>query len=278
MLRNARYLYSCFFCILAAALIADSAMSAEKAVSNSLEDGVKSHHAIEETQIRIDIGGGVQIPFVWIELIGIWAGQFEITNGQYRRFDGNHISKPFHGFQLNANNQPAVWVSWEDACNYCDWFNRNFDKQIPSGYSCRLPEESEWQLIAACGEPRTFPWGNLWPPPNQWNYRGQEGRSGIFKVFHAKERFIRSRRDSFIVSAPVSRSGKNLWGLFGIGGNVWEWCDGFFDQERTERVLRGASWSNYKPQVLAVTNRANARQEKKNAIIGFRIVLAPVRR
>lgn len=222
--------------------------------------------------LTLDLGGGEAIPFVWIELLNMWVGRFELTNGQYRRFDVAHKTPPYYGYRLTARNLPVVFVSWEDARNYCTWVNRNFTNQIPPGYACRLPTEKEWETFAACGDSRTFPWGSQWPPPDTWNYRGEEASRGIFKLLR-RIKFIRGHHDKFIVLSPVDQSGTNEWSLYGVGGNVWEWCQDWFDTNRTTRVLRGASWSNYRNGIIALTNRADGSPQGTNVMVGLRVVI-----
>lgn len=227
--------------------------------------------------LAVDLGPGEVLPFVWIGLLKIWVGQFEITNGQYRRFDLSHESQSYYGHLFNEPEQPVTWVTWEDANNYCEWLTRTFQGQIPRDYRFRLPTEKEWQAFASCGYRQRYPWGNNWPPPDTFNYRGVEGIRLLYRLFH-HESYIREHQDEFIVTAPVTRSGRNAWGLFGVGGNAWEWCQDWFDGEQITRSLRGASWDNDEPDIIAVTNRSDAHPARRNAMIGFRVVVAPLNR
>ncbi|MBI2438242.1 MAG: SUMF1/EgtB/PvdO family nonheme iron enzyme [Lentisphaerae bacterium] len=250
--------------------------------------------------LAINLGWGEILKFIWIGPLKIWVGQFEVTNGQYRRFDLGHESKSYYGHLFNEPEQPVVWVSWEDANNYCVWLTRTFHRQIPVNYHFRLPQEKEWQSFAACGEAREYPWGNpryagagypssaggyaeasggasAWPPPNTFNYRGEEGVRLLYRLFQ-RENYIRGHKDEFVVTCPVKHSGANAWGLFGVGGNVWEWCQDWFDQEQITRSLRGASWNNDEPDIIAITNRSDAYPERRNSMIGFRVVIAPLNR
>lgn len=225
--------------------------------------------------LTIDLGRGQTLRFVWIKALNMWVGQFEVTNGQYRRFDGKHESERFYGMRLNDPPQPVVCVSWYDAQNYCAWLNRNFSNQMPPDYACRLPFEKEWETFATCGDSRKFPWGNQWPPPRELNYRGKEASRGIFNLIQTVK-FIRGHRDDFVVSCPVQQSGTNEWGLVGVGGNVWEWCRDWFDEEHATRVLRGASWGNYRPLNILITNRNDAGPQRDSEKVGFRVVIGSV--
>jgi len=224
--------------------------------------------------LALNLGRGEIMPFVWIGPLKMWVGKFEVTNGQYRRFDMGHESQVYYGHLLDASDQPVVWVSWEDANNYCAWLTRTFSRQIPAGYGFRLPVEREWQIFASCGDRRRYPWGNSWPPPDGCNYRGEEGVGLIYRLFQ-HERHIGGHDDGFIVTSPVKQSASNAWGLFGVGGNVWEWCQDWYDDQQITRSLRGASWNNDEPDIIAVANRSDAYPQRRNPMIGFRVVLAP---
>lgn len=222
----------------------------------------------------VDLGANEFLPFAWIGPLQMWVGKFEVTTAQYQRFDMGHVSPDYYGHELDAPDQPVVWVSWEDANNYCAWLTRTCSAQIPGGYIFRLPTEREWQAFAACGEHRRYPWGNNWPPPGTFNYRGKEG-VGFFYWLFQSENYIGGHDDGFIVTCPVTRSGGNAWGLFGVGGNVWEWCQDWFDDRQITRSLRGASWNNSAPEIIAINNRSDAHPLRSNAMIGFRVVVAP---
>ncbi|MCA1809064.1 MAG: formylglycine-generating enzyme family protein [Kiritimatiellia bacterium] len=214
------------------------------------------------------------LELVWIEAMGLWVGRHEVTNGQYRRYNLTHMPAPYYENNVHGRRQPAVRVSWIDADNYAAWLNRNFADQIPAGFAFRLPSEREWTDFAICGRAKRYPWGDRWPPPDDWNYRGEEGLGLLYRLFE-KGGNIRGHDDGFIVAAPVEESGRNAWGLYGVGGNVWEWCRDWFDDEQRYRSLRGAGWNNYEEPFLRVNHRGRARPEQKNAMVGFRLVLAP---
>lgn len=222
----------------------------------------------------INLGDNESLPFVWIVPLKMWVGKFEVTNDQYKRFDLGHESQTYYGHIFNEPDQPVVWVSWEDANNYCEWLTRTFGRQIPHGYIFRLPTEKEWEIFASCGDRRRYPWGNTWPPPDTFNYRGKEGVGLLYRLFQ-HEPYISGHNDGFIITCPVKQSGSNAWGLYGIGGNAWEWCQDWFDDQQITRSLRGASWNNDEPDIITVTSRSDAYPLRRNSMIGFRVVLAP---
>lgn len=225
-------------------------------------------------KIRLNLGENITMVFVRFESLPIWVGRDEVTNAQYKRFDRAHDPKKYYDHAINLPDQPVVLVSWEDAVNFCGWLNRKFSAQLPPGCEFRLPTEEEWMAFALCGRERKYPWGDKWPPPDSFNYKGIEGAGMFYNLFH-NEKFIRGHDDQFIVAAPVDKSGTNEWGLYGVGGNVWEWCQDWYDETRTTRILKGAAWNNSAQALLTITNRSDALPEKSNAMIGFRVVIAP---
>ena len=245
--------------------------SATAVSSNQLADTADRE---QDNILRVQLDKDEFITFIRIEPLSIWVGRDEVTNVQYNRFNRAHNPKKYYDHVINLPDQPAVQVSWEDANNYCGWLSRNCRRQLPEGCEFRLPAEKEWIAFALCGREKEYPWGNQWPPPNSFNYKGTEG-AGIIYGFFQNEQFIRNHDDGFIVAAPVGKSGINEWGLYGVGGNVWEWCRDWSDETKTTRVLKGAAWNNSAPVILTVNHRSDGLPEKRNVMIGFRVVIAP---
>lgn len=184
--------------------------------------------------MTIDLGGGVKMEFVWIEALKGWVGKYEVTNQEYRRFKTNHDSGIyFDTYSLNADRQPVDKVSYDDAVAFADWLSQLSVSNVLFGYKVRLPDEKEWITFAQCGDGRKYPWGNEWPP-----------KYGNYPDATAKKEFfgwtcIDAYDDGAAASCPVEKSGRNDLGLYGVGGNVWEWTT---EQRGKERGLRGAAW------------------------------------
>ena len=238
--------------------------------------GVREHRVVLEEMrgpvrgqdYSVDLGGGVKMEFVWIGALNAWVGKYEVTNGEFRRFRSGHNSGEFtrnnRTLSLNGDRQPVVQVSYNDAVAFTQWLSGRSGVG-EHGVRARLLTGDEWTAIARCGTNREFPWGDSWPP-TRGNYsdltaREQLGFTGIDGY-----------RDGFGVTAPVDQSGRNEWGLYGVGGNVWEWTS---EQSGSSRVLRGASWSGYSRGLLRVEYRHSNDPSRRHITYGFRVLLSP---
>jgi len=217
-------------------------------------------------EMALDVGADVKMTFVWVPALRMWVGKYDVTNEEYRRFKHDHNSGEYDGHTLNEASQPAVEVSFNDAVRFADWVNRT--AKLPIGYKCRLPGgTNEWLTFAQCGDGRKYPWGDEMPP-KYGNYHGQEG-AGLWDK-------IEDYNDRHPVTCRVEDSCKNEWGLYGIGGNVWQWTSESYESNSICRVLRGASWRDGGADVLECSYRLGYDPSLRLKFIGFRLLLSPI--
>lgn len=214
----------------------------------------------------------VGMEFVWIKSLNMWIGKYEVTNGEYRKFKPKHNSKEYDGHSLNGDRQPVVFVNFDDAQKYAKWLTKREreTERLPAGYQYRLPTRDEWTAFCQCGDDRRYPWGNNWPPKNghAGNYHGSSGAGKWTK--------IPSYDDGFAVTCPVEKSWANKWGIYGVGGNVWERTskstnDSSFD------AFRGNAWVGFGDTSIRCSYRLDFGASYRNMGSGFRLVLSPGR-
>ncbi len=189
---------------------------------------------------------------------------------------------------------PAVEMSWEDVQLFCRWLTQREQaaQRLPAGFSYRLPSDHEWSCAVGLGlredaatlpkeknskSGDLYPWGSRWPPPaGVGNYAGEEMLAAIAagKHTHLKSVLI-GYRDGFVETAPVGSFAANQFGLFDMGGNVWQWCEDWYDRDQKRHVLRGASWDNDGQSTLLSRSRFSLEPGTRHDIAGFRCVLAP---
>ncbi|MDD5484282.1 MAG: SUMF1/EgtB/PvdO family nonheme iron enzyme, partial [Kiritimatiellae bacterium] len=215
--------------------------------------------------LSVKIAPRVKMRFVYIEPLKIFAGKYEVSNREYRCFRPAHSSGSYEGMSLDGDRQPAVNVSWKDANAFCAWLTKNYGATPAGSFVFRLPTEKEWETYAAGGSGAEFPWG-AWPPPKHLNYYGRENKG----VAQSLETY-----DGYRVSCPVHKSCANALGLYGVAGNVWEWCQDKDEPQSAMRVLKGASWADCAPLFLRTGRRSAYEPDYKYINLGFRVVAEP---
>jgi len=188
---------------------------------------------------------------------------------------------------LQDPSHPKADATWNDAQAFCAWLTDRERKagRLGATESYRLPGDHEWSCAVGIGDREdpsktpqeknekiqdAFPWGSDWPPPaGAGNYKGEE-TEGHPAGTHAKP--IAGYNDGFPSTAPVGSFTANRFGLFDLGGNVWEWCEDLFDPGGTARVLRGASWQFSDRHDLLSSHRKGVGPEERS-LHGFRIAL-----
>jgi formylglycine-generating enzyme required for sulfatase activity len=195
-----------------------------------------------------------------------------------------HRAWPKAGFAQGATH-PAVNVSWDDAQAFCGWLTQKERRSglLKENQSYRLPTDAEWSLaVGLTNEPAgtpaeknhkvtgVYPWGRGWPPPKGSGNFADETLSARKKdAYHVIEGY----NDGYADTSPVGAFAANRYGLFDMGGNVWQWCEDWYDAGRHDRVLRGGSCVCI-PRMLLLSWRNAFAPGNVYGYLGFRCVLA----
>lgn len=95
-----------------------------------------------------------------------WLAKFILTNEQYAEFLGNK-KHPVSEWQKKKDH-PVINVSWDDALEYCKWFNQTHQDELKNAGDLvlRLPTEAEWEKRRAVHTPTSGPGAMILTPIN----------------------------------------------------------------------------------------------------------------
>ncbi len=208
-----------------------------------------------------------------------YMGAFEVTQEQYEKVVGKNPSR-FNKDQDGGPTHPVETVSWEEAVEFCKRLSE-MEEEKRAGRVYRLPTEAEWEYACRGGakEYAVFHFGNSLSS-TQANFDGGRPYGGAEKGPYVG------------AIKPVGSYKPNGFGLYDMHGNVWEWCQDWYDKdyyknsairdpqgpEKGEaRLLRGGSWSDV-GWLCRSANRYWIAPGDRYNIFGFRVVCAAAAR
>lgn len=204
-------------------------------------------------------GGFDEKPQHRVYLDAFQINKFEVTHLYYDEFvrATGHRS-PFSRYLKNIEsfsdqNQPVVYVTWEDADAYCRWRGE------------RLPTEAEWEKASRGVNGNAWPWGDERQPIFA-NFMGAEDQAHYTAIVGSFEH------------------DKSPYGIYDMAGNVREWVQDWYEeqyyrhapdrnpkgpQEGEMKTLRGGSWND-----SHLSGRTSARMKMfpdyRDTTVGFR--------
>ncbi|HWF61641.1 MAG TPA: SUMF1/EgtB/PvdO family nonheme iron enzyme [Nitrospira sp.] len=243
-------------------------------VAQPEQDSAAKEAPVQEEMVTIpegpfvrgtESGGFDEQPPRTIYLDAFSIDRYEVTNHQYQQFvlatghrkPGLPARYAKSGGKVKGTNQPVVYVSWDDATEYCRW------------KGTRLPTEAEWEKAMRGSDGRLWPWGN----------KEQANGANWARV-----------QDGYEVSAPVGsfQADKSAYGVMDGAGNVIEWVADWYDETYyksspeqnppspeygTYRVLRGGGYTTTGGDVR-ITSRSKMMPDFRDETIGFRCAIS----
>lgn len=227
---------------------------------------------------------------------GFFIGKYELTQGEYvdvmqtnPSYFRNGSPPPFGGSGDAVTNElrhPVEQVAWADATNYCGKLTKRERTagRLPIGWAYRLPTDAEWEYACRAGSTTAFHYGpalrsGMANFDGSMEYDSQVGTTN-------NPNGISIGRTTIVGSYEP-----NIWGLYDMHANVYEWCwdrwsealpgghvlDPRGPTSGVGHVIRSGMW-----RVFARTARSGARLPPssinepffKSFTLGFRVVLA----
>ena len=203
-------------------------------------------------ELAVDLGGGVKLEMVLIpagEFMMGWPdsdepafldakprhrvriskpfylGKYEVTQEQWQAIVGKNPSN------FKGRTNPVENVSWDD----CQVFLSRLNEKVGGG-KVGLPTEAQWEYACRAGSTTKWCFGNSDSVLGEYAWC-EENSDGT--------------------PHPVGQKKPNAWGLYDMYGNVWEWCQDWFDKgyygksplddptgpaRGSGRVHRGGGW------------------------------------
>ena len=191
-----------------------------------------------------------------VKLSDFYIGRYEVTQKQWQSVMGTNPSKK------KGSDLPVENVTWNEVQEFIRKLNSLTGKRY------RLPTEAEWEYAARGG--------------NKSSGYKYSGSNNIDEVAWYVE-------NSNSKTQPVGKKKPNELDIYDMNGNVFEWCEDWFNfnfyqknksqgvvtnpkslSNSSTRVIRGGSWQNYAWN-CRVSNRSDNGPDVGDGRIGFRL-------
>jgi formylglycine-generating enzyme required for sulfatase activity len=208
-----------------------------------------------------------------VKIASFFMSKFPITQSQYMAIVKHNPSR------FIGANRPVETVSWHDAEVFCQALSQH------TGRVYQLPSEAEWEYACRAGTTTPFHYGETITTILA-NYNGKESILGSEPTY-----YLETKGEYRQHTTEVGQFPPNLFGLYDMHGNVWEWCQDIWhenyrgaptngttwnmDGDTLRRVLRGGSW-NASPRKCRSATRISNLPDVRGINHGFRVVFHPV--
>jgi formylglycine-generating enzyme required for sulfatase activity len=209
-----------------------------------------------------------------VTLSDFYMGKFQVTQKLWQVVMGTNVrqqrdlantSWPMRG---EGDDYPMYYISYNECEEFCSKLNKLLSNQLPEGSKFRIPTEAQWEYAARGGKKsKGYKFsGSDYIGEVAW-YDGNSGEK----------------------THEVGMKDKNELGIYDMSGNVWEWCQDWYDRNYysrsplsnpkgpgsgSDRILRGGSWY-YNTPYCRVSYRDCGAPGGRGNDLGFRLCLVP---
>ena len=191
-----------------------------------------------------------------------YIGKYEITQKQWRDIMGNNPS-----YFSGCDDCPVENVCWNDVQEFLKKLNEK------TGQHYRLPTEAEWEYAARGGN-----------KSKGYQYAGSNHINNV--AWYTKNSYYKGKSSHNYGTHKVGTKKANELGIYDMSGNVWEWCNDWYDdnyyhhslqnnpqgpKSGTRLVLRSGSWNGF-ADGCRVAYRLKLNPDKGSNYVGFRVV------
>ncbi|MDB9507771.1 SUMF1/EgtB/PvdO family nonheme iron enzyme [Microcystis aeruginosa CS-338/01] len=207
-----------------------------------------------------------------VTVSSFYMGRYPITQSQWKAIAATakiDIDLETNPSKFKGDELPVERVNWYDAIEFCARLSKL------TGREYRLPSEAEWEYACRAGTTTPFYFG--------------ETITGELANYNASNTYAEEAKGEYREeTTPVGQFPPNVFGLYDMHGNVWEWCadtwhDNYDGAPRDGSVwiengddnrspLRGGSWFFVPLSCRSAFRLDPYRRGDDDFDLGFRVV------
>jgi formylglycine-generating enzyme required for sulfatase activity len=210
-----------------------------------------------------------------VKVPAFFMGKYPVTQEQWRAIASQESLQVDRSLWHSPSYfsdplKPVEQVSWYDVVEFCARLSKL------TGRNYRLASEAEWEYACRAKTDSPFHFGKT--------------ITTELATYDGSSTYARERRgEAANRTTPVGQFSPNIFGLYDMHGNVWEWCQDSYHSSyegaptdgsawidpaarNSHKMLRGGGWT-YIPQHCRSTSRLNyINPLNHNLNVGFRVV------